>query len=103
MVRNEQLSRQGRECPSGENVLHHPIVQLCLIALFLGGATCASAAAAEPAPDSRSTAYADAWGPATGTRLPLLEAPDQQGRMRTLDDLAGDRGLLLFLIRSADW
>jgi hypothetical protein len=35
--------------------------------------------------------------------LPVLEAPDQTGTVRTLDDLAGDHGLLLFLNRSADW
>lgn len=47
--------------------------------------------------------YADGWGPAAGTRLPVLEAPDQTGTVRTLGDLTGERGLLLFLSRSADW
>ncbi len=47
--------------------------------------------------------YSDDWGPAIGTRLPVLEAPDQTGRVRTLDDLSGEQGLLLFLNRSADW
>lgn len=47
--------------------------------------------------------YSDSWGPAIGSTLPMLEAPDQSGDMRTLDDLSGKRGLLLFLNRSADW
>lgn len=47
--------------------------------------------------------YAESWGPAVGSRLPLLEAPDQAGRLRTLENLSGEQGLLLFLSRSADW
>ncbi len=47
--------------------------------------------------------YADEWGPQPGTALPLLEATDQDGQIRTLADLSGDQGLLLFLNRSADW
>ncbi len=35
--------------------------------------------------------------------MPLLEAPDHTGTLRTLPDLAGEQGLLLFLSRSADW
>ena len=47
--------------------------------------------------------YADSWGPEIGSALPLLAAPDQTGALRNLDNLAGERGLLLFLVRSADW
>ncbi len=47
--------------------------------------------------------YSDGWGPAVGSRLPVLEAPDQTGRVRHLADLSGEQGLLLFLNRSADW
>ncbi|MEM6708009.1 MAG: peroxiredoxin family protein [Pseudomonadota bacterium] len=47
--------------------------------------------------------YAASWGPAVGATLPVLQAVDQDGAVRTLDTLSGDRGLLLFLIRSADW
>lgn len=47
--------------------------------------------------------YAQEWGPEVGTELPVLEAFDQAGRLRTLDDLAGEVGLLLFMSRSADW
>lgn len=47
--------------------------------------------------------YAQSWGPAIGTTVPVLEAPDQTGTVRTLEDLTGKQGLLLFLNRSADW
>ena len=52
---------------------------------------------------SQEEAYASAWGPEVGSMLPLLSAPDQSGRLRALEDLAGEQGLLLFLNRSADW
>jgi hypothetical protein len=48
-------------------------------------------------------AYADAWGPAVGSDAPPIEAPDQAGRERTLDDLARANGLLILFNRSADW
>ncbi|MEM1229111.1 MAG: hypothetical protein AAGI15_01135 [Pseudomonadota bacterium] len=47
--------------------------------------------------------YSRDWGPAAGTPLPLLSAPDQGGTTRTLADLTGRKGLLLLLVRSADW
>ena len=47
--------------------------------------------------------YSAGWGPAVGTKMPVLEAPDQSGNLRTMDNLAGEQGLLLFLSRSADW
>jgi len=47
--------------------------------------------------------YADEWGPAVGSQIPVLEATDQSGAARSLDNLAGEHGLLLFMVRSADW
>ena len=47
--------------------------------------------------------YAASWGPEVGTFLPVLEAPDQQGRIRELSNLTGEQGQLLVLSRSADW
>ncbi len=46
--------------------------------------------------------YAEAWGPAIGSTIELA-APDQTGAQRTVADLSGDKGLILFLNRSADW
>lgn len=47
--------------------------------------------------------YAAQWGPEIGSQLPVLEAYDQAGKLRTLENLSGERGFLLFLNRSADW
>ena len=47
--------------------------------------------------------YSAEWGPEVGSPLAVLEAYDQAGTLRTLDNLAGEQGLLLFLNRSADW
>ena len=47
--------------------------------------------------------YSDGWGLPLGTPAPAISAPDQSGAERSLDSLAGERGLLLFLVRSADW
>lgn len=50
-----------------------------------------------------SAEYVDDWGPAVGSRIPPLAVSDQDGSLRTLADLSGENGLLLFLNRSADW
>jgi hypothetical protein len=42
-------------------------------------------------------------GPAVGSRVPAFALPDQNGKLRTLADLAGPNGLLLVFTRSADW
>ena len=63
--------------------------------LAVGLLLCASVAHAQD--------YASTWGPEVGAPMPLLEAPDQTEKLRTLADLAGEQGLLLFLSRSADW
>ena len=47
--------------------------------------------------------YADGWGLAVGAEAPAIAAQDQSGALRDLASLAGERGLLLFLNRSADW
>lgn len=47
--------------------------------------------------------YSDSWGPATGTALPLLDAQDHTGTQVALADLVGRKGLVLVLVRSADW
>lgn len=47
--------------------------------------------------------YSAQWGLAVGTKLPVLEALDQDGATRTFGDLAGEHGLLMFINRSADW
>ena len=50
-----------------------------------------------------ATEYEDAWGPAVGTTMLPIAAADQTGTERDLASLTGKRGLLLFMVRSADW
>lgn len=47
---------------------------------------------------------ADIPGPAPGENLPhALQASDQNGTLRKLDDLYGDNGVAIVFVRSADW
>ena len=68
---------------------------LVLAGLLVGTACGASAGIADE--------YSDQWGPQIGSQLPVLEAYDQSGMLRNLDNLSGEQGLLLRLSRSADW
>lgn len=47
--------------------------------------------------------FAESWGPPVGATAPVIEAQDQDGTLRDLESLCGERGLLLVLSRSADW
>ena len=47
--------------------------------------------------------FVDSWGPAVGTTAPAIEAEDQDGVVRDLESLCGERGVLFVLSRSADW
>jgi hypothetical protein len=42
-------------------------------------------------------------GPDAGEKVPSFTLADQNGAMRSLDDLMGDNGLLLVFSRSAGW
>ena len=65
--------------------------------LWLAGSMLAVAGAAWAA------SFVDSWGPAVGTNAPAIEAEDQDGTLRDLASLCGERGVLLVLSRSADW
>jgi len=42
-------------------------------------------------------------GPAVGSRIPVFQAVDQNGKTQTFDTLRGPNGLVLEFVRSADW
>jgi hypothetical protein len=42
-------------------------------------------------------------GPSPGDALPAFEALDQSGRKQTFESLKGPKGLVLLVVRSADW
>jgi hypothetical protein len=65
------------------------------MSFFVGAALFATMASADD--------FSADWGPELGTQLTVLKAYDQAGTLRTLDNLAGEQGLVLFLNRSADW
>ncbi len=44
-----------------------------------------------------------ALGPQVGERVPDFSLPDQNGRVRTLESIAGRNGAMLLFHRSADW
>jgi hypothetical protein len=58
-----------------------------------------AAAPASPAPG----VHAVGPGPSVGETLPPFEAPDQTGRVWTLESLRGPRGLVLNVNRSVVW
>lgn len=45
------------------------------------------------------------WSPdfPVGAEIPEISAQDQDGMVRTFDDLKGEKGLLFMLSRSFDW
>ena len=48
-------------------------------------------------------AYQDAWGPSVGDTIAPITAEDQEGKLRDLASLSGDKGLVLVVSRSAVW
>ena len=54
-------------------------------------------------PAALADEYADGWSLPVGALAPAIAVQDPSGAQRSLDSLAGERGLLLFLVRSADW
>jgi hypothetical protein len=66
-------------------------------------------AAGEPVSDELQAKHVNATndnyatGPELGQRIPDFALPDQNGVLRSLQDLTGPNGLLLVFHRSADW
>ena len=68
------------------------VQRIIVLLLFTGIWTTASAQDFDWAPDFP-----------VGATIPVLEAPDQNGDVQTLDSLTGDKGILLVFNRSFDW
>ena len=47
--------------------------------------------------------YSSEWGPRAGTHIPAGSFASHIGETRTFLDLMGDKGLLIFFNRSANW
>ena len=65
-----------------------------------GGAFLVLSAGAGAAQDED---YVALWGPPVGAAIPMLDPVDATGKARSLEDLAGDKGLLLFFNRTTVW
>ena len=66
--------------------------RVLLVGLLLGGFQATSAQDYVWAPDFP-----------VGSAIPEISAQDQNGQLRTFDDLKGEKGLLFMLSRSFDW
>ena len=47
--------------------------------------------------------YSAEWAPAIGSLLPDLSVKDTAGTSRAFAELTGEKGLLIFFVRSTDW
>ena len=47
--------------------------------------------------------YTKNWAPAIGSSLPALEVKDTGGETPGIADLTGEKGLLIFFVRSTNW
>jgi len=85
--------------------VQHSAVASASSAVSTAGASSATAGVADGSAAAASSGgdFASAWGPATGSTIPMLAAADHLGQPQTLDSLAGEKGLLLVFSRSADW
>jgi cytochrome oxidase Cu insertion factor (SCO1/SenC/PrrC family) len=59
--------------------------------------------AGQASPPVRERVDVSTRGPQVGERVPDFSLTDQDGRVRTLQSLMGERGLMLVFLRSADW
>ncbi|MCR9130354.1 MAG: peroxiredoxin family protein [Alphaproteobacteria bacterium] len=66
-------------------------------------AFCTAPVLAQDGPAAQASAAAETFGPAVGQAAPAFSLPDSSGDMRTLAELAGPRGLVLYFNRSLDW
>lgn len=57
----------------------------------------------QPAPYAQEQDFV--WAPdfPVGSQIISISAPDQNGDIKTFDDLTGEKGLLFMLSRSFDW
>ncbi len=87
------MSESKSEYKTSENLVEKVMLRLMVLAVLFCFSSIVTADAA----------VADhKWGPAIGTSVDI-RAQDDAGHERTVADLAGKNGLLLFLNRSADW
>ena len=79
-------------------------VRLISFLSLLAAATSAGGSAnAQGALPARVAVDVSTLGPQVGQPVPDFSLPDQAGRVRNLQSIAGPRGTMLVFLRSADW
>lgn len=71
--------------------------------LLLGAGWAAVPIGGQGAQPTRAAVDVSKLGPQVGQAVPDFTLPDQTGRLRNLQSLAGPRGTMLVFLRSADW
>lgn len=79
------------------------VVRKLACALVVSLAAPAAFAAADPDPATLASETAAAFGPAVGAQAPDFALPDASGQTRTLADIAGPNGAVIYFNRSLDW
>lgn len=80
--KSRKTERGAKPFPTGMVVRAAPFALLILTAVFLPGRD---------------------YGPPLGARMPQFDLPDQDGKMHSLNSLAGGKGAVILVYRSADW
>lgn len=80
-------------------MIHYPSRQLAGVLLVLLTGALLLASSLSQAQDDYD------WAPdfPVGSSIPEISAQDQNGNLRTFDDLVGENGMLFMLSRSFDW
>jgi hypothetical protein len=79
-----------------------PTIAMCALAVA-GVLGIQSLTAGQVSPPVRERVDVSKRGPQVGERVPDFSLTDQNGRVRTLQSLMDERGLMLVFLRSADW
>ena len=82
-------------------------IRILTLSLLFFAIVAANSACSESATEEKeamaTTEYVEHWGPELGTQAPSLIVKDINGEARTREDLSGEKGLVIFFIRSTSW
>ena len=87
------MNKQGRRVALG----------IALIAALFGGGSFLMQSRTQVNMQSRTPIDVASLGPQVGEEVPAFSLPDQNGNLRTLESISGQKGAMLLFHRSADW
>ncbi len=97
------MNQQGRRAAPGIALVTAMAIGGAAMVLGIGSCAPESGAPIDAATQGRTPIDVAALGPQVGERVPDFSLPDQNGRVRTLESIAGRNGAMLLFHRSADW